>query len=345
MKKSIKIIFSLLLCLVMLTGCTSTGNLLDDSGNEFSDGLSVYELENEGKIPKSVLDTLDFMLENYTGGLTQPKPEDIENNEVDDEDEKKELDGDAKENAQTRDELKKLLLKTLTNTERSVTLRIKKDLYSMDLLVELIFEEICPEYIIEALGVNSFSSSYYFDVLTNEYVVEIEFLYFELDNYNHKFTLDEIKQMKEELKKEAERVVKTLNLNALSEYERVKAVNKYLCDLITYSAGDGPYMPIQHTPYGALINGDCVCEGYAKSAKLLFDMCGIEAYYVTGDTSGGPHGWNLVKVEGKYYQLDITWNDADSYPNQYFLVTDDYMSLSRIWDKAKYPASADRAYS
>lgn len=344
MKRIFIIALSLLLCLSLLSGCSSV-DVLDDAEVEFTDDLEAYELENEGKIPKSVLDTLDFMLENYIGGTPTPKPSDINAKTIDDDDEKDELDKAAKENAQTRDELKEILLQALTDTERSVSLRVKKDLFSTDLFCDLIFEEICPEYIIEALGVNSFSYSHYLDAVKNEYVVEVTFLYFSLDNYDHKFTLDRIKQMKKELKAEAERIVSDLKLKSLSDYERVKAVNKYLCELITYSAGNSPYLPMQHTPYGALMNGDCVCEGYAKSAKLLFDLSGTEAYYVSGDTPGGPHGWNIVEVDGKYYQLDITWNDVDSSPNQYFLVTDDYMALSRSWDRAKYPVCADRPYS
>ena len=90
---------------------------------------------------------------------------------------------------------------------------------------------------------------------------------------------------------------------------------------------------------------EIVCEGFAKATQLLFTLCGVESYYVIGDTPTGGHGWNIVKVNGNYYQLDVTWNDADGSPNQYFLVTDDYMSLSRTWDRSKYPKTSNKPYS
>ena len=56
-----------------------------------------------------------------------------------------------------------------------------------------------------------------------------------------------------------------------------------------------------------------VCEGYARAFKVLCDRSGIECVLEsgTGYTSSGPeaHMWNLVKVDGKWYNMDVTWND------------------------------------
>lgn len=344
MKRVLSVFCSIILVLLLLGGCATPDSLLSSGETDFINDLADFEADYGGDVPKSVLDTLDFMLENYTNGISQPNIKDIKNHELKDDDKDK-VGKKASEDATNHDEVKDVILKALSETQQSVALRIEKSIFSSELLYEVIFDEIGGNYIVESLGVNSYSYSYYEDVTTNKYVVEITFNYFALDHYDHGFTLEQIRQMKQELKTEAEKVVQRLGLDSLSEYEKVKAINQYLCDNITYSSGDSPYLPIQHTPYGALVNGDCVCEGYAKAAQLLLKMCGMETYYVVGDTPEGGHGWNLVKVDGEYYQLDITWNDVDSSPNQYFLVTDDYMSLSRTWDRTKYPQSAKKPYT
>jgi len=58
--------------------------------------------------------------------------------------------------------------------------------------------------------------------------------------------------------------------------------------------------------YGVFVNKKAVCAGYAKAMQYLLNLCGIECTYVTSDT----HAWNLIKLEGDYYHLDVTWGDS-----------------------------------
>lgn len=58
--------------------------------------------------------------------------------------------------------------------------------------------------------------------------------------------------------------------------------------------------------YGVFVNKKAVCAGYAKAFQYLLNMCGIECTYVTSDT----HAWNLIKLEGDYYHIDVTWGDS-----------------------------------
>lgn len=57
--------------------------------------------------------------------------------------------------------------------------------------------------------------------------------------------------------------------------------------------------------YGVLVNKKAVCAGYAKAFQYLLNLCGIECTYVTNKV----HAWNLVKLEGDYYYIDVTWGD------------------------------------
>ncbi len=63
-----------------------------------------------------------------------------------------------------------------------------------------------------------------------------------------------------------------------------------------------------HTVYGALIDGEAVCEGYALAYQYLLMRAGIPAMYVTG-WSGEAHAWNAMQLDGQWYYADPTWDD------------------------------------
>ena len=66
---------------------------------------------------------------------------------------------------------------------------------------------------------------------------------------------------------------------------------------------------------------------------IMFMAC-IES----GICTGSNHAWNYVKVDGKYYWLDVTWDDLDSHAtgyqaeHTYFLVNSDMLLRSRNID-------------
>ena len=72
-----------------------------------------------------------------------------------------------------------------------------------------------------------------------------------------------------------------------------------------------------HNIYGALYNKKVVCEGYARTFKYILDGLGIENVLVsgTGTNSSGvteSHAWNYVKIDEKWYGVDVTWDDGQS---------------------------------
>lgn len=57
--------------------------------------------------------------------------------------------------------------------------------------------------------------------------------------------------------------------------------------------------------YNVFVKGNAVCAGFAKASHLIFSQIGIESYIVSG-YSTGPHMWNIVKYNDKYYFFDST---------------------------------------
>ena len=65
-----------------------------------------------------------------------------------------------------------------------------------------------------------------------------------------------------------------------------------------------------YTAYGALMEGNAVCQGYALAYNLLLNKVGIKTDYVTSVIPNqGSHGWSLVKIGDTWYHVDVTWDD------------------------------------
>lgn len=101
-----------------------------------------------------------------------------------------------------------------------------------------------------------------------------------------------------------------------NDFLTVEAINDYICDHVEYD-----YTYLRHSPESALLDGIGVCTSYARSFKLIADACGLQSRRVTGDAGGG-HAWNLVMMDGKWYQMDLTWNDTGGNRHLYFGLTD-----------------------
>lgn len=334
MKKTFVFLLALALALsVSLAGCGSASDIMDDN----VDRLAAEYSENATLTPemRDALDTLDLMLEQYVSGLKKPSAGDIPQVKLDADQ------GDQFQSTQTicatEDEMKAVLLQAMTDTEGVVQFYAMDSFYSNDVLYDVIFNQLCDTYMIETMGMQEYRVTT-MQVEGQMTAVEVEFHYFQ-DQY----TLEQVKDMKRQTLNKAKELVRDLGLPNLSEFERVEAVNAYLMDNCVYPAQE-PYSCESHSPYGALIEQSAVCEGYARAAQLIFELCDVSSYYVVGETSGGGHAWNLVQIDQNWYQLDVTWNDTDASPNMYFLVTDDYMALSRTWDRQKYPATAITPY-
>lgn len=91
-----------------------------------------------------------------------------------------------------------------------------------------------------------------------------------------------------------------------TDYERIKYVYEYLINTVEYQAGSADSQNIQ----SALLYHASVCAGYAKAFQYILHRMGLFCTYVTGTTKdGGDHGWNMVRIDGDYYYVDVTWGD------------------------------------
>lgn len=146
----------------------------------------------------------------------------------------------------------------------------------------------------------------------------------------------------------------------MTEEEKVRAINDYMVREYRYTFGDrGELFGEEHgteklgnysvyTSFSLLYGKGGVCNSKANMFYHLAKAAGLEVIYISGTGNGGDHAWNMVKVDGKWYHLDNTWNRGHyegtseyEYFNKsdYYLKGDNTMSRDHNWDRTKYPAA------
>ena len=129
--------------------------------------------------------------------------------------------------------------------------------------------------------------------------------------YTHTVTLEPAymttAEQELEMDQAVEELLTQLDLEGQSEYEKIFAVYKYMCSNITYDFDnlENKEYKLKHTAYAALVNKTAVCQGYAVLFYRLMLELGIDARYIAGDTSGGRHGWNIVRIGGSLLQCGL----------------------------------------
>ena len=148
----------------------------------------------------------------------------------------------------------------------------------------------------------------------------------------------------------AEKVLGEVLEDGMSGYEKERAVYGWMIDNVGYDWTLEDWMEEttreSFTPHGGLVERKAVCLGFAATFQLLMDLAGVECVTVVGAShnSRSDHAWNMVRLDGEWYCLDVTWdvgeNSGRSQPEDwiYFNVTSDFMADSgHQWDYANTP--------
>lgn len=98
----------------------------------------------------------------------------------------------------------------------------------------------------------------------------------------------------------------------MTELERELFIHDFICQNIFYDKLKKPY---SHEIIGPLGHGVGVCEGIAKSVKILCDALGIWCMIAISEANPEKkikyrHAWNIVRIGGKYYHLDATFDNT-----------------------------------
>lgn len=102
-----------------------------------------------------------------------------------------------------------------------------------------------------------------------------------------------------------------------SDYDKEVYVHNALLDRIEYDL----QAPYNQSAYSALVNGRTVCAGYARAFQYIMTQLGVPCYYCTG-YSGQNHAWNIIRLDGEFYNVDTTWDDTNPNTYDYFNKSD-----------------------
>lgn len=123
-------------------------------------------------------------------------------------------------------------------------------------------------------------------------------------------------------------------------YIYVKNIHDYIINNIVYGENDN-----QQTIVGALLEKECVCEGYTRAFHYLVDRAGFECIGTSGvvkilvsaESPNINHAWNKIKIGDYWYMVDTTWddfvyslddkNELNVPTYSYFLINDKYAAI------------------
>lgn len=138
-------------------------------------------------------------------------------------------------------------------------------------------------------------------------------------------------EQEQEAISEMGRILAALDLEGLTDYGKAMSIHQYIAEHVTYDHDGLAAMDQQlamhkkkdveqayflpFTAYAALTKGTAVCQGYAT---LYYAMCRMAELPVRLIASSN-HAWNIVQIDGQWYNLDVTADSDTETKTRWFL--------------------------
>ena len=158
--------------------------------------------------------------------------------------------------------------------------------------------------------------------------------------------IDKLSEIDQEICNTIQSVINVSIKEDMTDYEKVKKVHDFIINTCEYDTStDDPYQlpDVSFRIEGVILKEVAVCMGYAETFELFMNLLDIENKFVVGDADGISHAWNMVKLDGKWYHVDTTWDDPTVDGGKqvlrynYFLITDEQISADHVWNRGDYP--------
>ena len=124
------------------------------------------------------------------------------------------------------------------------------------------------------------------------------------------FPKPKVKEHQKALRARVERLCRPMQ--DMTPPERERYIHDFILENVRYDKLEKPY---SHEVIGPLTNGVGVCEGIAKTVKLLCDATGLPCIIAISDRDRANgekylHAWNIITLGGKRYHLDATFDNT-----------------------------------
>jgi hypothetical protein len=184
-------------------------------------------------------------------------------------------------------------------------------------------------------GLQSITSPYVFFTTNNDYTF-VNIQYYEESK-------DKALSALKEINKKADEIISKIITPTMTDEKKVETIYDYIINNADY---DSEYYSnnkkvnfTSRTAYGILLNGKGICGGFADSINILLRKVGIESHFVSGNGGGEDHAWNVIKLNGEYRYLDVTFDNTystkESISHKYFNITEEEISKDHEWNKER----------
>lgn len=162
------------------------------------------------------------------------------------------------------------------------------------------------------------------------------YTYYEYANYvsvepNYTMTRNHRAECQKQIDEQCNAWLAQIPIDA-DDYTKVKMLYEILIMNVDYNVNASDNQNI----ISVFLNKNTVCNGYASALVYMCQKLGIECTKLTGYGAGELHAWNLVKEDGNYYLVDVTWGNtlynsvlSEKYVNYAYLnVTNKFLDKS-----------------
>lgn len=138
------------------------------------------------------------------------------------------------------------------------------------------------------------------------------------------------KEEEEYVDSTVKKLVAKLITPKMNDLSKETAIHQWIVQNVKYD-----YSLKQITAYTALTDHRTTCMGYAMLMKKMLQQAGLESKIITGYYPEGYHAWNMIKIDAKWYYLDVTsdWAIGETSPQNR---TEAQMTAANYtWDRAQ----------
>ena len=127
----------------------------------------------------------------------------------------------------------------------------------------------------------------------------------------YSYSLDEAKNVKNRIETKYNEIIEEAKKQD-NDFKKIKYVHDKLIEISQYH----DYTDEEKDSYQSIVSifdsGNTVCAGYSYGFKFIMDKLGIKSIAtrdIGNEDESKNHIWNMVELYGKWYNLDITWDN------------------------------------
>lgn len=152
--------------------------------------------------------------------------------------------------------------------------------------------------------------------IDKDFFVTVEYcmlLYKDMNGIENPYSSEEgfaqVKSMYAELVSELDRIAGEIRFDGMTDFDKLLLAHDYIASHCAYYEVDDYYGDnLSYSAYGVIINKKAVCQGYSFAYEAILSRLGFDdVLFVVSNSLN--HVWNLVKLDGKWYNIDVTWDD------------------------------------